>query len=273
MGQKIHPTGFRLPVTRAWASRWFATKRNFSDMLAEDLHVRDFLKARLKSARGVAHPDRASGQERAHHHLFGAAGVVIGSRGGTSRNLKTRARQAPGRAGGVNIEEVRKPEIDALAIADSITRQLEAHHVPPRDEARDAERHAPGRAQGIKIMSSRPPERHRDRALRSGTTRRPRAAAPLKADIDWLLRGRRPPTASSASGLGLSATPGAAEAPNAKVRPVKDIGARAGPRPGVSGAPAGLVAAGAQVARAETVRRVPRPTSLPRAARRRRRLR
>ena len=50
MGQKIHPTGFRLPVTRAWASRWFATKRNFSDMLAEDLHVRDFLKARLKSA-------------------------------------------------------------------------------------------------------------------------------------------------------------------------------------------------------------------------------
>ena len=50
MGQKIHPTGFRLPVTRAWASRWFATKKNFSTMLAEDLHVREFLKTRLRSA-------------------------------------------------------------------------------------------------------------------------------------------------------------------------------------------------------------------------------
>ena len=50
MGQKIHPTGFRLPVTRAWSSRWFATKANFSQMLAEDLQVRDYLKTKLKSA-------------------------------------------------------------------------------------------------------------------------------------------------------------------------------------------------------------------------------
>ncbi|MDH4051915.1 MAG: 30S ribosomal protein S3, partial [Rubrivivax sp.] len=50
MGQKIHPTGFRLAVTRAWSSRWFANKRNFAGMLAEDLKVREFLKARLKSA-------------------------------------------------------------------------------------------------------------------------------------------------------------------------------------------------------------------------------
>ena len=50
MGQKIHPTGFRLPVTRAWASRWFANNRNFSQMLAEDLAVREFLKSKLKSA-------------------------------------------------------------------------------------------------------------------------------------------------------------------------------------------------------------------------------
>ena len=50
MGQKIHPIGFRLSVTRAWASRWFATNRNFAGMLAEDLQVREFLKARLKNA-------------------------------------------------------------------------------------------------------------------------------------------------------------------------------------------------------------------------------
>src|SRR5438552_3026799 len=50
MGQKIHPVGFRLPVTRNWASRWYASNQNFATMLAEDLKVREFLKARLKSA-------------------------------------------------------------------------------------------------------------------------------------------------------------------------------------------------------------------------------
>ena len=50
MGQKIHPTGFRLSVTRAWSSRWFATRNNFAGMLAEDLQVRDYLKTKLKNA-------------------------------------------------------------------------------------------------------------------------------------------------------------------------------------------------------------------------------
>ena len=50
MGQKIHPTGFRLPVTRNWSSRWYASNKNFATMLAEDLKVREFLKARLKNA-------------------------------------------------------------------------------------------------------------------------------------------------------------------------------------------------------------------------------
>ena len=50
MGQKIHPIGFRLPVTRNWSSRWYANSRNFSQMLAEDLKVREYLKLRLKNA-------------------------------------------------------------------------------------------------------------------------------------------------------------------------------------------------------------------------------
>ena len=50
MGQKIHPTGFRLSVTRAWASRWYASNRNFAGMLAEDLDVREYLKKKLKNA-------------------------------------------------------------------------------------------------------------------------------------------------------------------------------------------------------------------------------
>ena len=62
MGQKIHPTGFRLPVTRAGASRWFANKRNFCNMLAEDLHVRDFLKARLVDWQDLAHQRQGQGK-------------------------------------------------------------------------------------------------------------------------------------------------------------------------------------------------------------------
>ncbi len=50
MGQKIHPTGFRLAVTRNWASRWYANNQNFASMLAEDLQVREFLKKKLKNA-------------------------------------------------------------------------------------------------------------------------------------------------------------------------------------------------------------------------------
>jgi hypothetical protein len=73
MGQKIHPTGFRLPVTRNWSSRWYASNKNFATMLAEDLKVREYLKGRPQERRGVAHPDRAPGEERAHHDLLGTA--------------------------------------------------------------------------------------------------------------------------------------------------------------------------------------------------------
>ena len=59
MGQKIHPTGFRLPVTRNWGSRWYASNQNFASMLAEDLKVREYLKVRLKNAALRFEPDAA----------------------------------------------------------------------------------------------------------------------------------------------------------------------------------------------------------------------
>src|SRR6478752_6554898 len=114
MGQKIHPTGFRLSVTRAWGSRWFATNRNFAGMLAEDLQVREYLKGKLKNAavsRILIYSARP--------------GVVIGKKGEDIENLKAELGRRLGVPVAVNIEEVRKPEIDAQLIADSITQQLE----------------------------------------------------------------------------------------------------------------------------------------------------
>jgi len=154
MGQKIHPTGFRLPVTRAWASRWFATKKNFSTMLAEDLHVREFLKARLKSA-AVSRILIERPAKNARITIYSARpGVVIGKKGEDIENLKTELARRLGVPVAVNIEEVRKPEIDAQLIADSITQQLEKRIMFRRAMKRAMQNAMRLGAQGIKIMSS-----------------------------------------------------------------------------------------------------------------------
>jgi len=154
MGQKIHPTGFRLPVTRAWTSRWFATKRNFSEMLAEDLHVREFLKARLKSA-AVSRILIERPAKNARITIFSARpGVVIGKKGEDIENLKAALAKLLGVPVAVNIEEVRKPEIDAQLIADSITQQLEKRIMFRRAMKRAMQNAMRLGAQGIKIMSA-----------------------------------------------------------------------------------------------------------------------
>jgi small subunit ribosomal protein S3 len=154
MGQKIHPTGFRLPVTRAWASRWFATKRNFSQMLAEDLHVREFLKTRLKSA-AVSRILIERPAKNARITIYSARpGVVIGKKGEDIENLKAELARRLGVPVAVNIEEVRKPEIDAQLIADSITQQLEKRIMFRRAMKRAMQNAMRLGAQGIKIMSS-----------------------------------------------------------------------------------------------------------------------
>jgi len=154
MGQKIHPTGFRLPVTRAWASRWFATNRNFSQMLAEDLAVRDYLKTKLKSA-AVSRILIERPAKNARITIYSARpGVVIGKKGEDIENLKAELTRRLGVPVAVNIEEVRKPEIDAQLIADSITQQLEKRIMFRRAMKRAMQNAMRLGAQGIKIMSS-----------------------------------------------------------------------------------------------------------------------
>ena len=154
MGQKIHPTGFRLPVTRAWGSRWFANNRNFSQMLAEDLQVRDFLKAKLKNA-AVSKITIERPAKNARITIFSARpGVVIGKKGEDIENLKAELARRLGVPVAVNIEEIRKPEVDAQLIADSITQQLEKRIMFRRAMKRAMQNAMRLGAQGIKIMSS-----------------------------------------------------------------------------------------------------------------------
>ncbi len=103
MGQKIHPTGFRLAVTRAWSSRWYANNRNFAGMLAEDLDVREYLKAKLKSA-AVSRILIERPAKNARITIFSARpGVVIGKKGEDIENLKAELTKRLGVPVAVNI--------------------------------------------------------------------------------------------------------------------------------------------------------------------------
>src|SRR6188508_1644644 len=154
MGQKIHPTGFRLPVTRNWSSRWYASNKNFATMLAEDLKVREYLKTRLKSA-AVSRILIERPAKNARITIFSARpGVVIGKKGEDIENLKRELTRRLGVPVAVNIEEVRKPEIDAKLIADSITQQLEKRIMFRRAMKRAMQNAMRLGAQGIKIMSA-----------------------------------------------------------------------------------------------------------------------
>jgi small subunit ribosomal protein S3 len=154
MGQKINPTGFRLAVSRDWASRWYANNRDFAGMLAEDIKVRDYLKTKLKNA-AVSRVLIERPAKNARITIFSARpGVVIGKKGEDIENLKKELSTRLGVPVAVNIEEVRKPEIDAQLIADSITQQLEKRIMFRRAMKRAMQNAMRLGAQGIKIMSS-----------------------------------------------------------------------------------------------------------------------
>ncbi|PXW93880.1 SSU ribosomal protein S3P [Sphaerotilus hippei] len=154
MGQKIHPIGFRLPVTRNWSSRWYAGNTQFAGMLAEDIKVREFLKKKLKSA-AVSRVLIERPAKNARITIFSARpGVVIGKKGEDIENLKLELAKMLGVPVAVNIEEVRKPEVDAQLISDSITQQLEKRIMFRRAMKRAMQNAMRLGALGIKIMSA-----------------------------------------------------------------------------------------------------------------------
>ncbi len=154
MGQKIHPIGFRLAVTRNWTSRWYANTKNFAKMLQEDVEVRDFLKKKLAHA-SVGRVVIERPAKNARVTVYSARpGVVIGKKGEDIESLKAELQKRMGVPVHVNIEEIRKPEIDAQLISDSIAQQLEKRIMFRRAMKRAMQNAMRLGAQGIKIMSS-----------------------------------------------------------------------------------------------------------------------
>ena len=127
MGQKIHPTGFRLAVNKNWTSRWFANDKNFAGMLIEDLKVREYLKKKLAHASvGRVIIERPAKDARITIHSS-RPGVVIGKKGEDVEKLRQDLTKKMGVPVHINIEEIRKPELDAQLIADS----ARGRRVPP----------------------------------------------------------------------------------------------------------------------------------------------
>lgn len=127
MGQKTNPIGFRLGITKDWRSRWFATK-DYPQLLKEDDLLRKYL--RLRRFPGNASPaiadiiiDRKPGKVVVTLHT-GRPGVVIGKKGEEVEKLKSELQQITGKDVGINVEEIKRPEIEAQLVADNIAAQL-----------------------------------------------------------------------------------------------------------------------------------------------------
>ncbi len=124
MGQKVHPYGFRLGVTKTWRSRWFA-KQDYAKLLEEDLDLKESLRGRLKSA-GVSsiEVDRPGNKLRITIQTS-RPGIIIGRKGAEIEKLKQDLARKTKRDIFIDIQEVHKPELDAQLVAESIALQLE----------------------------------------------------------------------------------------------------------------------------------------------------
>jgi small subunit ribosomal protein S3 len=124
MGQKVNPVGFRVTVRKNWDSRWFA-KRDYADLLHQDLKMHQFIRSKLASA-GVSKIliERPAKKARVTIHTA-RPGVVIGKKGADIEKLREEVSKIAGCEVALNINEVRKPELDALLVAQSIAQQLE----------------------------------------------------------------------------------------------------------------------------------------------------
>ncbi|HXD84073.1 MAG TPA: 30S ribosomal protein S3 [Rudaea sp.] len=125
MGHKVHPTGIRLGISKDWNSKWFATKREYAQYLAADLKVRELLHKKLAQA-GVSRIQIERPAKTARITIHTARpGVVIGKKGEDIEKLRKEVTKMMGVPAHINVAEVRKPELDAQLVAESIAQQLE----------------------------------------------------------------------------------------------------------------------------------------------------
>jgi len=154
MGQKVHPTGIRLGIVKKHTSVWYADGQNYAEQLLIDLQVRDFLKKRLANA-SVARVDIERPAQTAKITIYTARpGIVIGKKGEDVERLRAVLTGKMGVPVHINIEEIRKPDLDAQLVADSVAQQLERRVMFRRAMKRVVQNAMRQGAQGIKVQVS-----------------------------------------------------------------------------------------------------------------------
>ncbi len=155
MGQKVHPVGIRLGISTDWNSKWYASSSDFPDLLNADIKVREYLKKKLENANvskiQIERPTRAA-VITIH---TARPGVVIGKKGADIEKLREDVAKLIGlhiNSVKINIEEIRKPELDAQLVAESIAQQLERRVMFRRAMKRSIQNSMRMGAEGVKIM-------------------------------------------------------------------------------------------------------------------------
>ncbi len=151
MGQKVHPTGIRLGIVKDWTSRWYANSQDYPVFLLQDLKVRDYIREKLSHA-SVSRIQINRPASNAHITIHTARpGIVIGKKGEDIDKLKREVSNIMGVPVQLNVEEIRKPELDATLVAESVAQQLEKRIMYRRAMKRAVSNSMRLGAEGIKI--------------------------------------------------------------------------------------------------------------------------
>ncbi|BCX88812.1 small subunit ribosomal protein S3 [Methylomarinovum tepidoasis] len=151
MGQKVHPIGIRLGYIKDWNSRWYAGNKDYSRLLLQDVEVRDFIKKKLAHASvSRIHISRAANNTQITIHTA-RPGLVIGKKGEDIDRLRREVGAKLQTPLQINVEEIRKPELDAQLVAESVAQQLEKRIMFRRAMKRAVQNTMRRGAEGIKI--------------------------------------------------------------------------------------------------------------------------
>ncbi|MDD3480800.1 MAG: 30S ribosomal protein S3 [Patescibacteria group bacterium] len=154
MGQKVNPNSFRLQVTKDWKSRWFAGKSDYAKLLHEDIKIRDYILTNLGPRAGISRVDIERDANLVNVIIHTSRpGVVIGRGGAGAVELKNKLTSlVESKIKDISIEEIRKPELDAKIMADSIKEQLEKRIAFKRAAKQALDKIKRAGAEGVKVM-------------------------------------------------------------------------------------------------------------------------
>jgi small subunit ribosomal protein S3 len=184
MGQKIHPTGFRIGITEPWRSRWYAPKRTFGQLVVEDEKIRTFVKANYGFA-AIAMVEIERTREEVKVIVHSARpGLIIGRKGAEVDKLREELEELTGRRITVNIIEITKPELSAQLVAEAVAQQLEKRAAFRRAMKQAVDATMTAGAKGVKCRTAGRlggAEMHRDEVTVRGSV----PLQTLSAHIDY----------------------------------------------------------------------------------------